>query len=89
MNDTREHVHAMIDQLDADQLAAIGQLLVVILDPVAHAISRAPHDDEPVTEEDRARVRKGQAFFADRKGIPMEQILSELGLRAEDFPIDK
>jgi hypothetical protein len=41
-----------------------------------------------VIEEDRSRLHAGQAWFAQRggKGIPMEEVLAEFGLKPEDFP---
>ena len=44
---------------------------------------------EPVTEEDRRRLSEGQAWFLERggKGISMEDVLSEFGLKADDVPL--
>ena len=41
-----------------------------------------------MTEQDRRRMQDGQAWFAQRggKGIPMEEVLAEFGLKPEDFP---
>lgn len=49
------------------------------------------HDNEPNTEEDLRRYREGKAWFAehDGKGIPMDEILAELGLKSEDFPLNR
>ena len=46
-------------------------------------------DDEPVIEEDRRRFQEGQAWFAQRdgKGIPMEDVLADFGLKLQDFPL--
>lgn len=57
-------------------------------DPVARAVAAAPPENEPVTEQDRRRLRAGQAWFAQRggKGIPMEEVLAEFGLEPEDHP---
>ncbi len=46
-------------------------------------------DDEPVSDEDRRRFHEGQAFFASGKGIPMDDVLAEFGLKPEDFPLSK
>jgi len=56
---------------------------------VARAVATVPPDDEVVTEEDRRRFHEGQSWFAQRggKGIPMEDVLAEFGLRLEDFPL--
>jgi len=78
----KQHAHQLLDQLDPGQLAAIGHLLEVMVDPVARAVAAAPPDDEPVTERDRRRFHEGRAWFAKRggKGIPMEDILAEMGV---------
>ncbi len=60
----------------------------LLLDPVARAAAMAPPDDEPVTEEGRRRFHEGQAWLASGgKGIPMEDVLAEFGLKSEDFPL--
>lgn len=68
-------------RLDPNKLAAIGHLLEVMI-----------HDDtEPVAEEDRRRFQEGPAWFAHRggNGIPMEDVISEFGLKPEDFPLNR
>lgn len=67
----------MLDQLDPGQFAAVSHLLEVMADPVARAVAAAPADDEPVTDEDRRRVRDGRTWFADRgRGISMEEVIA-------------
>ena len=80
----KQQVHELIDRLAPSQVTVVRGLLEAMLNP------RADADDEPVTEEDRRRVRDGQAWFAKRggKGIPMEEVLAEFGLKPEDFPIN-
>ena len=74
--------HELLGRLGPGKLAAVVQLLEVMI-----------HDDdrEPVTEEDRRRYREGQAWFAQRggKGIPIEDVLAEFGMRPEDFPLNR
>lgn len=54
---------------------------------VEQAITTAPADDEPITEEDRLRILDGKAAQArGERGIPMEELLAEFGLAIEDFP---
>jgi hypothetical protein len=84
--------HELIERLPDSQIGtAVRFLEFMLLDPVARALAMAPPDDEPVTEQDRRRFHGGQAWFAQRsgKGIPMETVLSELGLKPEDFPLGK
>ncbi|XXX73893.1 hypothetical protein WMF30_40230 [Sorangium sp. So ce134] len=48
-------------------------------DPVWQAVLRAPIDDEPLTEEERAAMEAG----AGDQGIPHEVVTAELRRRAE------
>jgi len=74
----REQAHALLDQLPPAKLGAVRSLLEVMVE-----------DDEPVSEEDRRRFHQGQAVFAGGRGIPMEDVLAEFGVRPEDFPQNK
>lgn len=74
----RKQAHALLDQLPPAKLGAVRSLLEVMLD-----------DDEQVSDEDRRRFHEGQAFFASGKGIPMEDVLAEFGMKPEDFPLSK
>ena len=80
MTDTRQHVHELVDQLDAGQLAAVGQLLEVMTDPVARSLANAPVEDEPTSEEEVAALDKAHASIERGEGIPHEEILREFGL---------
>jgi hypothetical protein len=87
----RHHAHELIEQLPDSQIAAAVRLLeLMLLDPVQRALATAPPDDEPVTEQDRQRFHNGQSWFAQRgKGIPMEEVLAEFGLKSEDLQLDR
>jgi hypothetical protein len=85
----KHHAHELIERLPDSQMAtAVRFLEFMLLDPVARAVATATPDDESVTEQDRKRLHAGQAWFAQRdgKGIPMEEVLAEFGLKPEDFP---
>jgi hypothetical protein len=85
----KQRAHELIERLPPSQIAtAVRFLEFMLLDPVARAAAMAPPDDEPVTEQDRLRLQEGQAWFRQRggKGIPMEEVLAEFGLKPEDFP---
>src|ERR1017187_7608778 len=86
----KHHAHELIERLPDSQLAtAIRFLEFMLLDPVARAAATASPDDEPVTEQDRDRFHAGQAWFAQHggRGIPMEEVLAEFGLKPEDFSL--
>jgi hypothetical protein len=88
----KHHAHELIERLPDSQIdTAVRFLEFMLLDPVARAMAAAPSDDEPVTEQDRLRFHGGQAWFAQRrgKGIPMETVLAEFGLKPDDFPLGK
>ena len=48
-------------------------------------------DEERLIEEDQRRFHQGQRWFVQQggKGIPMDDILAEHGLKPEDFPPTK
>lgn len=88
----KHHAHELIDRLpDAQIGTAVRFLEFMLLDPVARAVTMAPPDDEPVTDEDRRRFHSGQDWFAQHggKGVPMEDVLAEFGVSSEDFPQDR
>ena len=82
MSDTRQHVHELIERLDAGQLAAVGQLLEVMTDPVARSMASAPVEREPVSGEEAAALDEAHAAIARGEGIPHEEILREFGLKS-------
>jgi hypothetical protein len=71
----------------AEIATAVRFLEFVLLDPAARTAAL----DEPVTDEDRHRLRDGQAWFAQRgeRGIPMEDVLADFDLKTDDFPLGK
>ncbi len=72
-----KQAHALLDQLPPAKLGAVRSLLEVMV------------DDEPISDEDRRRFLEGQAIFASGKGIPMDDVLAEFGMKPEDFPLSK
>jgi hypothetical protein len=80
-NTLEAKAHELLSRLNVGELQAIVNLLEVMVQ----------RDDEPVTLEDEQRLEEGRAWFASRggKGIPMEDVLSEFGLKPEDFPLAK
>ena len=73
--------HEMIGQISPSKLAAVVHLLEVMIND----------EDEPVTDEGRRRFREGQSWLAQRggKGIPMEEVLADFGLKSDDFPLSR
>ena len=83
----KQHVLELLERLSAGQLSAVVHLLEAMSDPAPATAGTRP-DDEPVSAEDARRLREGREWFAKRggKGIPMNDVLADFGLKAEDFP---
>jgi hypothetical protein len=81
----REHAHQLIDLLPESQISGLVQFLETIVDPLTAA------DDEPVTSEDRLRLREGRMRLAQGKSAstPMDDVLAEFGLTQQDFPLQR
>jgi hypothetical protein len=54
-----------------------------LLDPLTRAL--APWDDEPVTEAEERAAAKGREWLKRNPGIPLEQVVAELGLTMEEI----
>ena len=83
---TKEQAHELIERMAPSQVSAVVGLLESMLDPVSRAIANAPEDDEPESEEERRAVAASKAWFAQSPGdgIPLEEMLAEFGVSAED-----
>ena len=81
MSDPRRHVHELVDQLDPGQLAAVGQLLEVMTDPVSRSLRNAPVESEPVSAEEAEALDRAHKSIARGEGISHEDILREFGLK--------
>jgi len=85
MANSKEHVYELIDRLPPAQLSAIVGLLEAMLDPFSRSLANAPMDDEPVSEEEVREIAAARASLDGGKGIPHEQVLSEMDLTLDDF----
>ncbi len=78
----REHAHELIDRMPETQLSGLVQFLETIVDPVTTALRRAPMDDEPETDEEKAAVSEARQWVENNggKGIPHNEAMRRLGL---------
>jgi hypothetical protein len=81
----RQRAHAYLDCLPENQLSAVRGLLESILSPLDRKLALAPVDDEPVTPEEAAAIQAGIASLDSDGGVPMEEVLADLGLGMDDF----
>lgn len=87
--DTRQQVHALVDQLPPVQLAAVQGLLEAMVDPVARSLALAPLDDEPLTPDESDALDRSEEWLKHNKPVPHEEVLAEFGLTMADFPLKK
>ena len=83
--ETRAHVHALIDQLPAGQLAAVETLLRSMLDPLSRKLALAPVDDEPFSDEERQAVAEAVEWSRHNAPVPLEDVLADFGLTSGDW----
>jgi hypothetical protein len=89
LNNEKQQAHELIDRLPPAQLAAVAGLLKAMLDPVSRAISNAPLDDEPETDEERRAVAEAKEWLRLHPGIPFEEVLADFGLTLKDLDHSK
>lgn len=85
MANPKEHAHELIERMAPGQVEVVVELLEIILDPVARSLSKAPFEDEPISEEENQAVAASKAWLKNNQPIPNEHILAEFGLSQEDF----
>jgi hypothetical protein len=81
----KQHAHELLDRLDPGQFDAVVRLLEVMIDPENASIGNAPVDNEPVTEEEERAVAASKEWFENNPGIPLEEVVAELGLTMEQM----
>jgi len=75
--EAKQHAHELLEQLSADQIAAVLQLLEVMVEP----------DDEPLTEEDRRVVATSREYFRRNPdgGVSFEEVAADLGFTMDQI----
>ena len=75
--EAKQRAHELLEQLNADQLAAVLQLLEVMVEP----------DDPPLTEEDRRAVGASREYFRRNPegGVCLEKVVADLGFTMDQI----
>ena len=84
-SEERQHAHAFLDRLPDDQLSAVCGLLETMLSPLDRKLALAPVDDEPVDPADVAAIQAGITSLEQNGGVPLDEVLADFGLTADDF----
>ncbi|MGD0989573.1 MAG: hypothetical protein ABR874_17315 [Candidatus Sulfotelmatobacter sp.] len=76
----RQQAHALLDMLPDDKLAVVRSLLQVMVGPLSRSLASAPVEEDDLTPETVAAIKRARASLARGEGIPHEEILREFGL---------
>jgi hypothetical protein len=72
----RQHAHQLLDELGPGQIAAVVQLLKVMVD----------REDHELTEEDRRAVAASREYFRQGgEGLSFEQVVADLGFTMDQI----
>jgi hypothetical protein len=76
--DPRQHARELIDQLGPHQMAAVVQLLEVMVEP---------DDDEPLSEEDRRAIAASREEYRRNPDgfYSLEQVAAECGITMDQI----
>jgi hypothetical protein len=85
LDQQRQFAHAFLDRLPPDQLSAVHGLLESMLSPLDRKLAQAPIDDEPLTPDEVAAIQTGIVSLEQNGGVPMEDVLADLGLTMDDL----
>ena len=86
MNTDKQHAHALIDRVPADQMtAAVRFLEFLLLNREEGVLATAPVEDEEISEEEEQAVARSKEWFQHNEGIPFEQVVAELGFTMEQI----
>ena len=81
----KQHAHALLDRIPADQIGvAVRFLEFLLLDPVNRALASAPVEDE-IGEEEEQAVARSREWFQHHEGIPFDQVVADLGFTMEQI----
>jgi hypothetical protein len=76
----KQHVVELLDRLDPGQVAAVAQLLEVMIHD----------DDDELTEEDRQAVAASREYFhKGGAGVAFEQVVADLGFTMDQVRKNK
>ena len=81
MADSKEHAHALIEQLAPGQLSAVVTLLEVMIDPLSNSIANASVEDEDILPQTAAELDAAHASIARNEGIAHDEILRQFGAK--------
>jgi len=73
----REQVHMLIDVLPREKLSAVHGLLEVLVEPLSRSLAMAPVEDEELTAETTAALRRANEQLARGETVSHDEVLQE------------
>jgi len=73
MTTDKQHAHALLDRLPADQMNVAVRFLEFLL-----------LEDEEISEEEEAAVARSKKWFQHNEGTPLEELVADLGFSMDD-----
>lgn len=70
----------LLDVLPDEKIAAVRNLLEVMVEPLSGSLAKAPVEEEELTPETAAALDRARASLARGEGVPHEEVLREFGL---------
>jgi hypothetical protein len=75
----RQQAHFLLDALAEEKIAAVRNLLEVMVEPLSRTLAKVPVEEEELTAETAAALDLSRASLARGEGISHEDILREFG----------
>jgi hypothetical protein len=80
-NQERRQAHALLDLLPDEKLAAVRNLLEVMVEPLSRSLAAASTDEEALGSEAAAALERARSSLARGQGIPHDEVRREFGMR--------
>jgi hypothetical protein len=80
LDQKRQQAHALLNMLPAEELNAVGNLLEVIVQPLARSLAMAPVEEEEITLQTAAALDRARASLDRGERISHEEVLREFEL---------
>ena len=75
----REQAHSLLDVLPDEKVAAVRNLLEVMIEPVSRSLATASVEDEELSPETSEALDRARLSISRGEGVTHEEILREFG----------
>jgi predicted transcriptional regulator len=75
----RREAHLLLDVLPEEKLAAVRNLLEVMVEPLSRSLAMAPEEEAEIARETAEAIDRGRASLARGEGVSHEEMVREFG----------